>query len=494
MLEQFERSAECSKADFDAAEPGLRVDLLNVQTDLHESGAQVLIVIAGDDRLATEEMVDLVNEWMDARLIDTESFERPDDTEQRMPRFWRFWRVAPTAGRIALFHHAWATSLITQRLLEEIDDDAFERGLRHAAWFEREMVAGAVVVLKFWLHLPDKARKSRLKRARRHPRAEWQIEERDFFVGERIDEIMPLAERLLRATDTPGAPWHIVESSDDRHRDLTVMTTIRDALQRRAQQPAAPSAPAPPPPATIPDALDAVELDRAVPTPEYNERLERAQERLHTLSLESRRADLSSVLVFEGWDAAGKGGAIRRLTRAMPARNYRVVRIAAPTEEERARHYLWRFWRRLPLPGRMTIFDRSWYGRVLVERVEGFAREDEWRRAYAEIVDFEAQLVEHGVVLCKFWLHIDADEQQRRFEARAESPYKKHKLTPEDHRNRKQRPAYEAAVNEMLARTVAPGAPWTLVGATDKRWARLRVLDTVCDALEAALSRRGADH
>jgi polyphosphate:AMP phosphotransferase len=489
MLEDFERGAECPKTEYEAAEPGLRVDLLNAQTDLRAVGAPVLLVLAGDDRVATEEMVDLLNEWMDSRLIDTESFERPNDLERRMPRFWRYWRVAPVAGRIALFHHAWATSLIGQRLLGEIDDDAFERGVRHAACFERDMLDSGAVVLKFWMHLPKKARKAQLRRARRHPVAEWQFEETDFFVGERLDEVMPLAERLLAATDTPGAPWRIIESTDDRHRDITVATAIRDEIRRRLDAPA-PARAVSLPAIEIPDALGTVELDRVVPKPGYEERLERAQARLHRLSLEARRAGVSSVLVFEGWDAAGKGGAIRRLTRAMPARNYRVVQIAAPSDEERVRHYLWRFWRRLPLPGRMTIFDRSWYGRVLVERVEGFARDDEWRRAYAEITDFEAQLVEHGVALCKFWLHIDPDEQQRRFDARADSPYKKHKLTPEDHRNREQRPAYEAAVNEMVARTTGPGAPWTLISATDKRWARLRVLDTVCDTIEAALSRR----
>jgi polyphosphate kinase 2 (PPK2 family) len=194
------------------------------------------------------------------------------------------------------------------------------------------------------------------------------------------------------------------------------------------------------------------------------------------------------VLVFEGWDAAGKGGVIRRITQAMAVRDYRVVPIAAPTEEERVRHYLWRFWRQLPPAGQMLIFDRSWYGRVLVERVEGFARPDEWQRAYDEIVDFESQLTERGTVVQKFWLHIDADEQLARFKAREKTPYKKYKITDEDYRNRERWDDYVAAVNEMVARTSMPHAPWHLIPANDKRQARIQVLDALCTALKKALN------
>ena len=193
------------------------------------------------------------------------------------------------------------------------------------------------------------------------------------------------------------------------------------------------------------------------------------------------------VAVFEGWDAGGKGGAIRRLTRGLDARDYRVVPIAAPTEDERAHHYLWRFWRYLPRRGRITIFDRSWYGRVLVERVEGFAAEDEWRRAYSEINDFEAQLTDFGTVLLKFWLHITPDEQLRRFEERQGIGYKQWKITDEDWRNREKWALYESAVQDMVERTSTSAAPWTLVEGNSKRYARLKVLRTVCDALEAAL-------
>ena len=277
----------------------------------------------------------------------------------------------------------------------------------------------------------------------------------------------------------------MIDGSDRQHRDLAVARALRDALLARlAAPPALPKVELEP---CERGALAAVDLKARLEDDEYERRKAELQLQLGRLARKARRKGVSSVLAFEGWDAAGKGGCIRRLTQPMSARDYRVLSISAPSEEERAHHYLWRFWRPLPRAGYMTIFDRSWYGRVLVERVEGFAREDEWQRAYSEIVDFESQLVDHGMVLAKFWLQIDPEEQLRRFEAREETPYKKYKLTSEDYRNRGKWDEYAAAADEMIARTSTGAAPWTLVSSQDKRWARIRVLETVCDALQARL-------
>jgi polyphosphate kinase 2 (PPK2 family) len=230
-------------------------------------------------------------------------------------------------------------------------------------------------------------------------------------------------------------------------------------------------------------------MSQTVPRSKASEQIERFQGRLNGLQRKTADRGLSAVLVFEGWDAAGKGGVVRRVTASLDARNYQVIPIAAPTDEERAHHYLWRFWRHLSRAGRVTIFDRSWYGRVLVERVEGFATEREWMRAYAEINQFEEQLVEHGIVLAKFWMHITKDEQLRRFKERQKISWKRWKITDEDWRNREQWPAYELAVNEMIERTSTRLAPWTIVEGNDKAFARIKVLRTVGDAFEAALDR-----
>jgi polyphosphate kinase 2 (PPK2 family) len=199
---------------------------------------------------------------------------------------------------------------------------------------------------------------------------------------------------------------------------------------------------------------------------------------------------VSTVLAFEGWDAGGKGGTIRRLTNALPSRAYKVIPIAAPSSEEKSRHYLWRFWHRLPRAGNAVFFDRSWYGRVTVERIEGFATAHEWQRAYDEINDFEAQLADHGMLVLKFFMHISPEEQLQRFQKREKTPYKKYKITHEDYRNRSKWDQYAAAVNEMVAKTDTPHAPWHLVPANDKRFARIYVLKTVCAGLERMLKRR----
>jgi polyphosphate kinase 2 (PPK2 family) len=224
-------------------------------------------------------------------------------------------------------------------------------------------------------------------------------------------------------------------------------------------------------------------MSQSVTKKEFSKALEKYQGRLNLLQRRAGNRHHSTILVFEGWDAAGKGGAIRRITGGLDARSYQVIPIAAPTDEERAQHYLWRFWRHLPRAGRLTIFDRSWYGRVLVERVEGFATELDWRRAYSEINDFEEQLVAHGITLVKFWVHITKDEQLRRFREREQSNYKQWKLTQEDWRNRRKWGDYERAVNEMVERTSTSAAPWTIVEGNDKYFARLKILRTVCDRM-----------
>jgi polyphosphate kinase 2 (PPK2 family) len=239
-----------------------------------------------------------------------------------------------------------------------------------------------------------------------------------------------------------------------------------------------------------PDYLSQVDLTQQLSAAEYKQQLRQEQIRLRQLQLNIYEHNVPVLAIFEGWDAAGKGGAIRRLTTTLDPRSYMVHPFSAPTDEENSRHYLWRFWRRLPPAGKIGIFDRSWYGRVLVERVEGFANEVEWRRAYQEINEFEAQLTSAGYVLVKFWLHISPEEQLQRFEKRQSNPFKQHKLTEEDWRNRDRWDLYYVAVNQMVQRTHTPNAPWHLIAGDDKRYARVKVIQTVGDAIAAKLKHK----
>jgi polyphosphate:AMP phosphotransferase len=489
VLEAAETGSAITKEEFDAAVPPMRVDLLNAQYDLRETDFSVALVIAGNDRMGCESLLNRLHEWMDARFLETNVRDETSEDERERPRFWRHWRVLPPHGRIGIYFGAWPLNAVADRLRDDIDDEEFERRLSHCARFEEDLVLDGTLLLKVWLHLPRKELKKRLKKWEKDPDQAWRVAAIDWDVHEHFEAVTPVVEQMLRRTGTGLAPWQIVESTDARYRDLTVARTIRDALTRRLA--AAPgAAPVPAVPATGANALDRVDLGATMTKDDYDKRLEKLQAKLARRQRDAMEAGVSSVLVFEGWDAAGKGGVIRRLTGPLPARAYTLVPIAAPTEEERVRHYLWRFWRHLPRAGRMVIFDRSWYGRVLVERVEGFAREDEWRRAYEEINDFEAQLADHGMLVRKFWLHVDPDEQLARFKAREKTPYKQHKITDEDYRNREQWEAYVEAINEMVARTSNQRAPWSLVSANDKRNARLEVLETVCDGLGEILKSR----
>ena len=354
-----------------------------------------------------------------------------------------------------------------------------------------QLASDGALILKFWMHLSRDGQKQRLKELEKDPRTRWRVTKRDWQHFKLYGRFMRCAERAIRETSTGEAPWTIVDGSDDRYRSLTVGKILLEALRRRLDRKGAKretvSAPPLPPAIDKLDLIRALDLTQGVTRKQYEKQIEKYQEKLARLVREPGFRKVGAVAVFEGNDAAGKGGSIRRVTGAMDARNYGIVPIAAPTEEERAQPYLWRFWRHVPLKGRLLIFDRSWYGRVLVERVEGFASESDWMRAYSEINDFEAQLAEAGYVVAKFWLAISKQEQLKRFKERERTAFKRFKITAEDWRNRKKWDDYERAVCEMVDRTSSDIAPWTLVEANDKYFARLKILKTLCARIEKAL-------
>jgi polyphosphate:AMP phosphotransferase len=350
------------------------------------------------------------------------------------------------------------------------------------------------LILKFWFHLSKQQQRIRLKTLESDPKTRWRVTETDWKHFKIYDTFRTVSERALRQTSTADAPWRIVEGADANYRSLAVGKAILEALQQRLDcPPAPPDAPAAPLPSTPDDlnVLRSLDLSLSLEKKLYKKLLLKYQRKLNLLSRRPEFRGRSVIAVFEGNDAAGKGGTIRRVSSALDARQYVIIPTAAPTEEERAQPYLWRFWRHIPRQGKFAVFDRSWYGRVLVERVEGFCSEADWQRAYSEINDFEQQLVRHGAVVAKFWLSISKDEQLRRFEERQQTGFKHYKITDEDWRNREKWDLYEQAVADMVDRTSTEIAPWTLVPANDKRYARVKVLKTLCDRLEAALDQKG---
>ena len=492
MLEVSEVGNTVSKEDYRAAIPDLRVGLINAQYDLRDADFPVVIWIAGDDRLAANALVNQLNEWMDSRFADTRVFTEATEEEHGRPVLWRLWRSLPPKGRASFFVGGLMRAA-AQRAAGEIDEREFSTWLRHVSSMQNALVADGALILKFFLHTPFKEQKKKLKAAEKDPESGWQVDRRDWAALDALGPVMPIAERILRETSVPGAPWTIVESTDDRYRDLTVARTILSAISGRLSTPRHSAPEAAEEVSGDFDAqacvLSAIDLSQSLDKEVYRLELAKQQGRLRKLSLEARKRGVGTVLAFEGWDAAGKGGVIRRITGALEAGDYRVISVAAPSEEERKYHYLWRFWRDIPPTGKVVIFDRTWYGRVLVERLEGFATPSEWQRAYDEINDFEDQLVERGYYVAKFWMHISPEEQLARFKAREETDYKKHKITEEDYRNREKWAEYVTAVDQKILRTTSEGARWHVIPANNKQFARIATLK----AINKGLARRIRD-
>jgi polyphosphate:AMP phosphotransferase len=474
----------------------LRQGLLNAQYELLRNGRfPVLVLIAGVEGAGKSETVNLLNEWMDPRHIRTSAFFDPSDEERERPALWRFWRALPPKGRIGMFFGAWHTMPIVRRVMREIGEGEFAREIAEIQRFEKMLCDEGVLLLKYWFHLSRSQQKKRLQELADDPKTRWRVTERDLQYFKLYKRFVKVSDPFLRKTSTGEAPWIVVPGADPRYRTLTVARHLLAAMRERLDEKPVKRLPDKTPPLPAPadrlNVLRALELDQPLTKAEYAKQLEKWQGRLNVASRDPRFRNFSVVAVFEGNDAAGKGGALRRVTGALDARSYTNVSVAAPTEEERAQPYLWRFWRHLPRAGRFTFFDRSWYGRVLVERVEGFCAEADWMRAYTEINDFEGALLRHGCVVVKFWLAISKAEQYRRFRLREKVAFKRFKITDEDWRNRKKWDAYEVAVCDMVDRTSTSLAPWTLVEANNKYHARLKVLKALCRALEAALERYG---
>jgi polyphosphate:AMP phosphotransferase len=490
MFETAEIGNSIDKATYNREVPLVRSALLGAQKQLGGADVSVVVVVGGVEGAGKGDTVNLLLAWMDARGIQTHAFWDPTDEEQDRPPMWRFWRVLPARGRMGIFFGSWYTQPIIDHVFERTSRSRFDQSLERIVEFERMLHHENTLLVKIWLHLSRSCQKAHLKELEADPRHRWRVRKRDWKFFKRYDAFRAVSEHAIRRTSTGEAPWTIVEATDARYRNLSVTRTLLGALQARLNQNAVPSPWHPPPSALQPapiNIIDQLDMGLAVPRQTYEEELAEYQGRLGLQVRRLTKVGRSLLLVFEGPDAAGKGGAIRRLTGAMDARFYQVMAVAAPTDEERAHPYLWRFWRTLPRLGRVAIYDRSWYGRVLVERVEGLCAPDDWRRAYGEINAFEEQLTDFRYMLLKFWLAITPEEQYRRFQDRETTPYKQYKLTAEDWRNRAKWDAYEAAACEMIEKTSTTEAPWVLVEANNKEHARIKVLKTVVEHLEENL-------
>ncbi|NTW01394.1 MAG: hypothetical protein HGA19_08790 [Oscillochloris sp.] len=524
MLDQIDVDLKLSKSEYHHRLNDLQARLYDMEQALLEARAPVLIVFEGWAGTAKVRTISVLTRRLDPRGVRVHPITPPRTYEMQYPWLYRFWQKIPSYGQVAIFDRSWYRQALAERTHGDNDASLWRDRCEDIAAFERQLAADGTVMLKFWMHISQKEQHHRFKRLLADPLSAWQVTDEDKWQQRHYHKVYAAVEDMIARTDTAFAPWQIIPATDKYYARIAVFESILRALENRLGRPAVPldaeiqlsgldhsgtafrrrfgihsngtshtavveSEPTVASHPATAGMLQRVDLSLRLEEEEYTRKLKLLQAQSHLLGLEIYRQKRPVVIVFEGWDAAGKGGAIQRLTEKLDPRAYTVHAIAAPSGDEKTRHYLYRFWRRLPPRGAIAIFDRSWYGRVLVERIEGFARPDEWQRAYAEINEFERQLVEFGTIICKFWVHLSPEEQLHRFEQRQNVPYKAWKLTDEDWRNREKWPLYEEAVNEMLRRTSTPTAPWTIVESEDKRFGRIKVLQTVVGRLEAELGK-----
>jgi len=486
MFQEAEADPQLSQEEFKKIEQHLRVQLVNEQyRHIALQDRALLILVAGIDGAGKGETINLLNEWMDPRHIHTIAFPEASREDRAYPDARRFWMKLPAKGEIGIVFGSRYTSLFKEAARKHPRLEKLEQELHFVRRFESTLAANGVQILKLWFHLSRDAQQARIDDLLANPSTAWQVDKLDLRAHKKFNSIRRASQLVLNGTDAPHAPWVVIPSADPKLRMVRSAQAVLQALKvRTIKVPVFHEPDSVPIVARQTNPLKHLDHKATLTKSEHEPQLLSLQNRLAELVRDKAFKKRALALVFEGVDAAGKGGAIRRVTRAIDARHFDVMPVAAPSQSEMSRPYLWRFWQNVPRLGRIAIFDRSWYGRVLVERVEKLITRAAWTRAYDEINDFEQQMVENGTVVLKFWLEVTPEEQLKRFEERMHSPFKQFKITEDDWRNRSKAKAYDTAAREMFVHTNTVAAPWHVLSANDKHYARVEVLKAIVKALE----------
>ncbi len=510
MLEKVDLSKKLSKEEYKEKMSHLETRIGQLQRECKALKIPIMIVFEGFGAAGKGLQIGRLIQSMDPRGFHVFPIKNETEEERMHPFLWRFWTKTPEKGRIAIYDGSWYRRALIDRFEKRTKEKELPEAFHSINSFEKQLTDDGTVIIKLFLDISRKEQKKRFEKLQKNKETAWRVTQGDLERNAKYNEYAAMMEDMLFKTDTDYAPWTIIEATDRRFATVKIYTTVikamADQIEKLARQKKKVTADQ-----ETEDHMNVSEVAREADKElrelqvsilskadlslkysreEYEEKLDKLQKKIEKLHGELYRRRIPVVLGFEGWDAGGKGGAIKRLTAKMDARGYAVNPTASPNDIEKAHHYLWRFWRAMPKAGHVAIFDRTWYGRVMVERIEGFCTKEEWQRAYKEINDMEKDLHDAGAVVIKFWMHIDKDEQERRFRERQENPEKQWKITDEDWRNREKWDQYEDAVNEMLLRTSTDYAPWVVVEGNDKYYARVKVLKTVVDAIEERLKEK----
>lgn len=477
--------AEELKVRWDAA----KEKLFAQQMLIKEHKLPVIILLEGWGAAGKGSVLRNIISNIDPRFFKVTSPGAPTEEDKRKPFLYRYFKDIPENGKFTFYNSGWGKEIVDLRVHGELSDEDYEKRIESIKRFERQLTDNGYLVMKFFMHVSHKEQKNRISALEECKDTQWRVSESDKWQNKHYDEYLEVFDKYLSDTNVSVAPWHIIEAKNKKWARLQVVETLCDGIETALQNEKI-AVPIPQnifPLVNMPK-LSEVSLTSSISDEEYKQKLDELQAKLGALHYRLYRKKIPVIIAYEGWDAAGKGGNIKRIASALDPRGYEVFPIASPEPHEKARHFLWRFWTRLPKTGHIAIYDRTWYGRVMVERLEGFCSTNDWQRAYNEINEFEKELTDWGAVVIKFWVHIDKDTQLARFTERQNTPEKQWKITDEDWRNREKWDLYEDAIDEMLKKTSTTYAPWHILESVDKKYARIQALEIIISELEKKLS------
>ena len=498
MLEKVEQR-KLRKADCEEELTEMNNRLIDIANTVKASKIPVIITIDGWAAAGKGSQISSLIKFMDPRFYNVKPIRVPNEQELRKPWMHRYWMKFPKQGEFLILDGSWFRDAAKSYMHRTIDKAGYQRRVNDINTMERQLHDDGYLIIKLFLHITQKEQKKRLEALDKDEYTSWRVDKSDFVNNKNYDATAKRYDKLLEATNADAAPWFVIPANDRFTAKYLIMKTVTEAVEGACAAkkegklytipPMFPTVNCPPQSFTLLKSkkLAKVDMNKTLTEEEYRRKLKKYQARLFELQNICYQRKIPVIIAYEGWDAGGKGGNIKRVARALDPRGYEVKPIAAPEPSELARHYLWRFWKRLENDGHFTIFDRTWYGRVMVEPIEGITPRERADMAYREINEFERQLTDWGAEIFKFWINIDKDEQYRRFKARESNPSAQWKITDEDWRNREKWDEYEKAVDRMIELTSTDFAPWTIVEGNDKKYARIKALKTICDRLEKRL-------
>ena len=495
MLKDFVKAEKPDEEEFAKRLEEERSKLFAAQMKIKEAGLPVMVVFEGWGAAGKGSVLGKIIKNIDPRFFRVKTFPKPTKEDLRYPFLYRYMKEIPEKGKFAFYDTFWMEEITDERMEDLLSDEEYEERIESINRTERSLVDNGYLVMKFFFQIGKKEQKERLEKLLDDKDTKWRVDKGDLYENKHYDDCIEVYDKYLKDTNNPTAPWYIIDSKDKKFAELQVLEFLNQGIETALKNKslAAPILQNTFPLKKSPMLKDVDLKDKTLTDEEYEKRLDELQDELRDLHNKLYRKKIPVIIAYEGWDAAGKGGNIKRITGALDPRGYEVLPIASPEPHEKARHFLWRFWTRLPRTGHVAIFDRTWYGRVMVERIEGFCSENDWQRAYNEINEFEKELTDWGAVVIKFWVQIDKKTQLKRFKERQANPEKQWKISDEDWRNREKWDQYETAIDEMIKKTSTEFAPWYILESVDKKYARIKALEIVIDRIKEACNKGSKD-